>query len=667
MSNLEQIVEVIETYRADIDALIENESEEMCISILQTMTDAYENDISTSEQYDWSDALFDSLHKLIKDNYPENPFFVTVGSTVRTGKIDLPYQMGSLNQEFTDSDIANWVSRHNLQKETFVIMAKYDGNASEVLYDSSTFIKSFSRGNGTQGADTSRHMRYVLPKYNIDNSAISKAILELGSNKTIAIRGEFIWSKSGFAYKGHALGYKNGRNAVSGLMNKTDSDPILHEIDYIPFTIDTISGQMDKVKQLELLKDAGFKPTRYVTCTVEDLVCSKLEEIIIQFKKEVDYELDGIVIEVNSHITRNAIQPNNSSLNPEYAIKFKMNKPPSVTTVIGVEWNCSKHGYLKPTVLYKPVDIDGVTCERATGFNARFILENKVGAGATIQLIRAGDVTPRILSVSGGTVADLPEDDGTWHWSLNDNDEEVDIILNDLPVAAKLLKMANFAKVLKISHLGEGNINKIHQLLGITDTDDLLKVQRNNWVTAVGSNGDKIYDKLQEKLANVDECVLASASGCFERGIGTRKLKSILQQTKCPLTELTQIKLLNVRGVADKTMERVISGLDNYFAWLYEVDGYVNIIPTYSNAVKKYTGLNVVFTGFRNDDLQGYLETNGAGVKSTVSKTTNIIITPDKNANSTKLKQARKLIAEGANIEFMTVAEFKDKYISKSV
>ena len=48
MSNLEQIVEVIETYRADIDALIENESEEMCISILQTMTDAYENDISTS-------------------------------------------------------------------------------------------------------------------------------------------------------------------------------------------------------------------------------------------------------------------------------------------------------------------------------------------------------------------------------------------------------------------------------------------------------------------------------------------------------------------------------------------------------------------------------------------------------------------------------------------
>lgn len=666
-TSIQTTIDNIEIFRTSntLDLFTEQE----CISILETMTDAYHNDIELSEQNDWTDALFDEMYLLIKDEYPSNPFFATIGSTVRTGKVTLPYQMGSLNQTFTQSDIDNWINSNNLTDATMVISAKYDGNASEWLFSGNDFIQSFSRGNGTEGADTTRHVKHLVQQLSINNDKIVNTIQRvLGKESTIAIRGEVIWNKTSFDKMGNIKGYKNPRNAVSGLMNKSESlDDILPELTFFPFNIDTISAELNKVEQLELLAEAGFAPVLYTVCLGKELTVSMLQQTIVRFRHQVDYELDGVVIEVNDANHRIKIQPSNSSLNPEYAFKFKIDTLPTQAKVTSIEWNISKHGYYKPTILYYPVDIGGVTCTRATGFNAAYIVNNNIGPGSIIEVVRKGDVVPNCVKVIRPTKAQLPEiDQADFYWTTNKSGTRVDIVSTKPTIESKILKMVYFAEKLHIANLGEGNIRKIHDLLGITETSDLIKINESNWVTACGSNGTKIFENLQTSLSNVDECVLAAASGCFNRGIGERKLKNVLQQCKSDLMSLTAVKLLNVDGVGDTTADSIIEKLDEYAMWLNEVDGYVNIIPSFSNTKKKYDGLNIVFTGFRDQDMTWYLERHGASVKSSVSKNTHIVVTPDPNGTSGKLKTAHDLIAKGVDIKLMTVVDFKRTYITSS-
>ena len=665
MSPIQNIIDNIETFRSS--ETIELFSEEECIEMLLTMADAYDNDIELSEQNDWSDSLYDVLYKNVRAEYASNPFFCTVGSSVRTGKVTLPYQIGSLNQLFTQTEISNWITQHNLEEELLVISSKYDGNASEWIFNNDTFMQSFSRGNGIEGADTTRHIKTVADTLTIDNSKIVEQITQiLGKQSTISLRGEVIFGKTKFAEVALKHNYKNPRNTVSGLMNASTTDPeILKCLHYFPFNIDTVNAQMDKLQQLILLKESGYTPVVYETCLGKELTTVLLESLITKFRNGCDFELDGVVVEVNNHVLRNKIQPSNNSLNPEYAVKFKIDMLPVKATVDRVEWNISKHGYYKPTIIYSPVSIGGVTCTRATGFNAGYISRNHIGTGAIIEVIRKGDVVPNCVSVIVGTKADMPDVDvSSYYWTENDAGVKVDIVSKELPTEAKILKMVYFAEKLKIAYLGEGNIRKIHEVLGIVDTHELIKVQESNWITAVGSNGTKIYNELQLKLGNIDECVLAAASGCFARGIGERKLKNVLQQTQCGLMDLTAIKLMKLNSVGEITADLIMDGLDDYAEWLNLIDGYVNVIPTFSNDVKKYSGLNIVFTGFRDDNLQWYLEKHGASVKSSVTKNSNVVITPDPKGNSTKLKSARDLINKGINIKILTVEEFKAIYIA---
>jgi len=181
----------------------------------------------------------------------------------------------------------------------------------------------------------------------------------------------------------------------------------------------------------------------------------------------------------------------------------------------------------------------------------------------------------------------------------------------------------------------------------------------------LGANGEKIYNGMMEELAEVDECVLAAASGIFGRGIGERKLKNILQQTKCRIEDLTLFKLSVVDGVRDKTIEKIINSIDDYKQWLTDVSGYVNIIPSVTTEKRKFDVIKIVFTGFRDQDLQWYLEKNGATIQSAVSKQTNIVITPDVNSSSSKLKKCKELISSGHHILLLSVEEFKQQYVIK--
>ena len=267
-------------------------TEEDVFEALQMLNELYANDPEITDTYDLSDDFYDVLYKHAQQLNPNHSFFSQIGSTTRTGKLSLPCTMGSLNQLFNDDDIEDWKKQQNINDDDeIVITAKEDGNASLVSIINSKLIQSFSRGDGYQGADTTRHMLTVMSKYNI-------------TSFNGMIKGEVICPIAEFANikdcKKDGTSYKNPRNMVAGLMNK-ESNPeyVLNALHYVAFEI--VNWNSSKSSMLDKLRRSGFTVPSYEVIKASELNADKLYFILREFRKNTIYELDGVVVDINTH------------------------------------------------------------------------------------------------------------------------------------------------------------------------------------------------------------------------------------------------------------------------------------------------------------------------------------------------------------------------------
>lgn len=373
---------------------LENYAIDELVTVLKSADDLYYNDIEsflTDEQYD-------TLRKFAEKLEPYNSYFTGIGSEVRGGKIKLPYTMGSLDQVDV-GEIVDWVKENELTDEDVIITEKLDGTSAMAIYGPDGKLQiAYSRGNGREGADITRHLRHILPT-------------EITTDgETYVIRGEVIISKENFPKLQQTVTtrngqqYKNARNMVSGLMNASKNNPLVYG--YIHFLAYDIINHNDKGwgkdKQLEILSsDFEFDVPSWIYaggCELDDeFLANWLEES----RANTDYEIDGLVIDVCNAATRQRLNPTRDTLNPAYAIKYKVADASNYAEaeVVGVEWATSKHGYLKPRIKVKPVELVGVTVQYCTGFNARFIYDNKIQPGSIIAITRSGDVVPYCTKV----------------------------------------------------------------------------------------------------------------------------------------------------------------------------------------------------------------------------------------------------------------------------
>lgn len=362
------------------------------IQALKVADDLYFNDqesFITDEQYDFIKRIAEKMD-------PYNTYFIGVGSEVRGGKVKLPFSMGSLTQSY-EGDVEKWVNKYKVQKEKIVISDKMDGVSALILYDNGELQIAYSRGDGTEGADITRHVRRI--------TCVPRTISD---TEIKAIRAEIIISEPNFK-KLNELGlksrngepYKNARNAIAGLMN-AESNPgwVYDYIDVITYEIVSPNFH-SKSYQFHILSTVGFKTAPTMVLSGIELTDAKLIEIINTRRAASPFAIDGIVLEIDSETIRKRVNPTKETLNPEYARKYKVASEDNVAiaTVVDVHWNVSKTGYLKPRVEIEPVELVGVTVTFATGFNAKFIYENKVGPGAKVRITRSGDVIPYITDV----------------------------------------------------------------------------------------------------------------------------------------------------------------------------------------------------------------------------------------------------------------------------
>ena len=101
-----------------------------------------------------TDSMFDEIYKRAKDLYPSNPYFLSVGSEVRTGKVKLPIPLGSMT-EVKEGELRNWISPMTM----YCVSAKLDGCSCLLEYRDGKLVNAYTRGNGLQGQSIYRHVK----------------------------------------------------------------------------------------------------------------------------------------------------------------------------------------------------------------------------------------------------------------------------------------------------------------------------------------------------------------------------------------------------------------------------------------------------------------------------------------------------------------------------
>lgn len=600
------------------------------VNVLREAADAYYNDNEII-----NDSIFDAIEKTLRIIDPNNPYFSKVGSDVRGGKIPLPYKMGSLDQVYK-GDVEKWIKDNNWGNELFVIGDKADGASEMLIYGKNgEFQIGYSRGNGIEGSDISRHIKNM--------------ILPLKIQSPMAIRVEVIISEKNFSnivensIKNNTRIYKNARNYVSGKMNSEKAEQDFYDNVKIIAT-SLVEPEMGKIDQYELLTKMGFEVPSYIIKKGYELNDEFLTSYLNDRRKHSSIAIDGIVIDLDNNDIRTTLWRKSSSLNPMYSRKYKIPAEDNyfIATVIDVEWNISKSGYLKPRVVFEPFDLGGITIQHATGFNYKFIKENGIGIGSKVSIIRSGDVIPYITGIITKVEPLLPNEDDYDELILSEN--EVDILIKDInSPKVQYERLIAIINGLSIVGLKEGNIAKLYES-GFTTIESIIKANEKDMCKVLGNSaGSKSYLGIKDILNPINFAKLAGASQTLGRGIGVRKMSKVIEKLGNNISDYTYNNLLNVEGFEDKSAKLVIKNLPTFLKFLNDIEGYYTVEQPKIIENNDFNNINVCFTGVRNIELEGKIISKGGKISSGVNSKLSHLVCKDPTSNSSKMIMAKKL------------------------
>jgi NAD-dependent DNA ligase len=627
------VFNLVESFKKDGIKVLESLSEKQ----LSEMIDAANNAFHCEGKPIMLDNEYDILYEFTQKKYPKNNVLQNVGGIVEKNKVKLPYEMASMDKIKPDAGILpNWMKKYT---GPYTLSCKLDGVSGLYSTEGDT-PKLYTRGDGKVGQDIS----HMIPH------------LRLPKDKNIVIRGEFIIPKQIFKIK-YEEKFANPRNLVAGIVNQKTVGEKVDDIHFVAYEI-IVPENLTPSQQMERLSQMGVEVVQNMT--LPTISNESLSEVLQDWRKTYLYEIDGVIV-INDKVHPRA------SGNPKHAFAFKMVLSDQVAeaNVVDVIWTASKDGYLKPRVQILPIKLGGVTIQYATGFNAAFITENKIGVGAIIQLIRSGDVIPYIKSViTPAREPKMPDVEYVW------NDTHIDILLKDLSQDETVLEknIAGFFKGIEVDGLGPGNVSKLVKA-GYNTIPKIIHMKRSDFLKVDGfqeATAAKLSDGIREKLEKASLAKIMAASNMFGRGFSDIKIELILKEYSNVLKEGERNvkKLAEIKGMATKTAESFVEHIPMFLEFIKQcgLENKLNIEPPTKIELDKahpLYGKTIVMTGFRDKNMESKLNEVGAKVGAAVNKNTFILVVKDKTETTGKIEQANKL-----GISIMETDEFMNQYFA---
>ena len=346
-----KILEANKAYRTGRPIMSDQEFDDLC--------EQYEATV-TPEEYA---AFRDSLHE-------------------ETGKVKHPFIMGSLDKlkaeepEVVEAWIKKWVGVSNLLS----VSAKIDGISCRLHYDAKgNFVSATTRGDGTAGVDCTEKVKLI-------GKGVPKTLPPVSVGWDI--RGELVIRDEDFAAISGE--FANPRNACAGIINqKTPDAKLLKHISFVAYEV--MGGVLGKQEQFKALKAFGFD-TAWNTDMGSGV--KNITEVLTNLaKQDFGYPTDGLVISSVHYKAENRYRP-------QAQVAFKINQLVAETEIVGVEWSTpSKDGRIAPVAVLKPVTIGGSTISRVTLNNLDWIKSMGIDRNCKVQLVKSGDVIPKIVKV----------------------------------------------------------------------------------------------------------------------------------------------------------------------------------------------------------------------------------------------------------------------------
>ena len=648
------------------------------ISILKKHNHYYHNEDNPKI----SDSEYDKLKKEILILEKKNSFLKKlnllsniIGSTPtnKFKKIRHLKPMLSLSNAFDVNDMKDFTKKINNflnfkedKKIELFSEPKIDGISATLIYEKGTLVKGLSRGDGKTGEDILQNLKTI--------SSIPKKIEGKNIPKLLEIRCEIYIGKKDFLNLKDK--FANPRNAAGGsLRQKNPKDTSKIPLQYFAYGFGAVEPMIFKTQSqfLEYISRLNFV-TNPLSQIIEGL--DKIEEQHSKIDKErssLNYDIDGLVFKVNDLNLQKRL--GNTSNSPRWAIAYKFSAEKATTKIKDISIQVGRTGAITPVAKVEPINVGGVVVSNATLHNEDEIVRKDIRIGDTIQIQRAGDVIPQVVSVDISKRGNeskkfiFPKKclcGAETKKEFSKSTKKLDAVRRCLKgydcdyIAKEKLKHIVSKEALNIDGLGKRVIDQFWDLNLIREPANIFNLD---------------YDKIKNlegwgelSINNLKEAIKKSKSISLDKFIFSVGIRHIGQENAKILagffgsiTEFEKIfdfksrkKILTNLVELDGIGETQIDSINNFFSnqthirITKELTGNLSIKNFSTQIVDgKFSNKRLMFTGgFQNmsrSEAKAIAENNGGKVLGSISRKLDFLVVGDSKPTKKKIDQAKKI------------------------
>lgn len=616
----------------------------------------------TDQEYD---RLMQELMAL-EDKHPElydshSPSQRIIGKVLDGfEKVRHQQPMLSLGNVFNFEEIQGFCERMEslVDDPEYVVECKYDGLAMSLIYEEGRFVRAVTRGDGQEGEDVSFNVMTI--------PSIPMHIPEMGR---VEVRGEVYMPKTSFESlnkaqerAGLAL-FANPRNAAAGSIRQLDSNICKsRKLDAYWYYFQNASdyGIESQSQALQAMKAMNFRVNeQYKVCKNANEIWQVIQDMS-EKRDDLPYEIDGMVIKVNSFMQQRII--GTTVKVPKYATAYKFPAQQVLTRLKDIVITVGRTGRITPNAVLEPVRVAGTTVSAAQLHNEDMIAQKDLRIGDIVVVQKAGEIIPEVVSSvplrRDGTQVPyvFPTECPVCHSHLvRYPDEAAHYCINQDCPARVVESMIHFSSrdAMNIDSLGDKKIEQLHEWGFLDSIEDIyrLYLHKEELLQRKGYQ-EKSVNKMLETIENSKKQPLANLLyGLGIRQVG-KKAATILAnhfETMDALMQATEEELVSINDIGQITAISIqdFFHVEKNASLIASLKSFgLNMIqPKQEQKQSLFTNKTVVLTGtleiYTRNEAKAILESLGANVSGSVSKKTDYVIYG--TAAGSKLTKAQSL------------------------
>lgn len=634
---------------------------DLTVELLRMAHEYYDLDAPTAEDYEYDmkmqelrdlEAAFPDLLE------PDSPTQRVQGvASGKFEKVTHAVQMASLQDVFSFEQVAAFVERvrESVDDPQFTVEPKIDGLSVSLEYENGVFTLGSTRGDGFVGENVTANLKTIR----------SIPLKLKGAPPVLEVRGEVYMPRASFerlSAQQEAAGeelFKNPRNAAAGSLRQKDSKVTAsRRLDIFVFNLQRVEGEEITAhsQSIDRLQALGFPVIPYAKCPADaEKIRAEIEKIGAM-RGELPYDIDGVVVKVDSLSERTQLGA--TAKYPKWAVAYKFPPEEKVTKLRSIEIQVGRTGALTPVAVFDEISLAGTSVSRAVLHNQQFITEKDIRVGDMIRVRKAGDIIPEVLAseshepdsvpylipsrcpVCGGPV----EADG---------DAAAVRCFNPACPAQIFRAIVHFASknAMNIDGLGPAIVQQLLDEKLIQTPADLYTLTKEQLLTLEG-----FKEKSAENLLTAIENSKSQPLDRVIAALGIRNIGQTASTLLCDsfgsLDAIRQAKpedIAAIDGFGEIMAESVAAAFAqpdfNALVDALLANGVRMEYEAKTVASARFSGMTFVLTGtlptMKRDAAKALIESHGGKVSGSVSKKTSVVVAGD-DAGS-KLTKAEEL------------------------